>query len=248
MTHQNSDVSDRSENSDWYKCFGANYADTSDPTEKEVGDMMRDLSFEEYHAVRQLDEILGDDSEINTTENEMKQSVKNHRREGSYSEAMSNRVDLSDDENSLVYKTKLPKSPIVDFDRTVLKAISEQSLRSLASSTSSLHGSQACLKENKKIPRKKSFTKSTPNLNRVKSAPKRERNPYFDDERRKSTLEISPSRFDTTKLEEEKRYEREFRRTGSILKSSTSTSGVSDIDEKTLRSSVRSFSGSNGKG
>lgn len=47
------------------------------------------------------------------------------KREGSYAEAMRHRVDLSDDEQSLCYKKKLPKTTIVEFDKKVLHAISE---------------------------------------------------------------------------------------------------------------------------
>lgn len=47
------------------------------------------------------------------------------KREGSYAEAMRHRVDLSDDEQSLCYKKKMPKTTIVEFDKKVLHAISE---------------------------------------------------------------------------------------------------------------------------
>ncbi|KAL1506213.1 hypothetical protein ABEB36_005613 [Hypothenemus hampei] len=194
----------------------------------------------------------------------------NYKREGSYSEAMSNRVDLSDDENSLRFKKALPKSPIVEFDRKVLKAISEQSLQSLLGSTNSLHGSQkylekpACSMEEKPIfhtstpTKNKSVALSTPNLNRIEPVIRRERDSYFDDDRRKSTQEIASSRFDTTKLEAERGknilldasndedYELEFRRKGSIIKSSTSTSGMSDIEDKTFRHSISGSNGSKG--
>lgn len=53
-----------------------------------------------------------------------------YKREPSYDKAMNNRVDLSDDESSLCYRKKLPNTPIVEFDRRVLKAISETSLQS----------------------------------------------------------------------------------------------------------------------
>ncbi|CAG9772900.1 unnamed protein product [Ceutorhynchus assimilis] len=187
-----------------------------------------------------------------------------YKREGSYSEAMSNRVDLSDDENSLrnKHKLKLPKTAIVDFDKRVLKAISEQSLQSLISSTLSLHGSQKHLDQQPIFETRyqnKSAATSTPNLNRIElELERRQKNTYFDDDRRKSTHEINSSKYDTAKIEEERNKnilldnstgdecEVEFRRKGSIIKSSTSTSGMSDIDDRTLRNSVKSFSGSNG--
>lgn len=185
----------------------------------------------------------------------------NYKREGSYSEAMSNRVDLSDDEGSLRYKKKLPKSPIVEFDRRVLKAISEQSLQSLVSSTNSLHDNHQPLKHRSSFasstPTKRyqnrSVAVSTPDLNRIEPVVKREKDLYMDDDRRKSVQEISSSRYDTSTIEEERNKnilldesDLDVPRKGSIIKSSTSTSGMSDIEDKTLRHSVKSFSGSNG--
>ncbi|KAF7286697.1 hypothetical protein GWI33_004323 [Rhynchophorus ferrugineus] len=182
------------------------------------------------------------------------EDMANYKREGSYSEAMRNRVDLSDDENSLVYKKKLPKSPIVDFDRRVLKAISEQSLQSMMGSTISLRGSQTILDKPEYTASKlvdSNVAASTPNLNRLEPATRRDRSIY-EEERRKSTLDIRS----TARLEDERNKnilldgsndEADavvMRRKGSIIKSSTSTSGMSDIDDKTLRNSVKSFTGS----
>lgn len=185
----------------------------------------------------------------------------NYKREGSYSEAMSNRVDLSDDEGSLRYKKKLPKSPIVEFDRRVLKAISEQSLQSLVSSTNSLHDHHQVLKHRSSFasstPTKRyqnrSVAVSTPDLNRIEPVVRREKDIYMDDDRRKSVQEISASRYDTSTIEQERNKnilldesDLDVPRKGSIIKSSTSTSGMSDIEDKTLRQSVKSFTGSNG--
>ncbi|XP_066159299.1 serine-rich adhesin for platelets isoform X1 [Euwallacea fornicatus] len=193
-----------------------------------------------------------------------------YKREGSYDIAMSNRVDLSDDEGSLTYKQKLPQTPIINFDKRVLKAISEQSLQSLIGSSASLHGSQKYLVQAETYQQRSAFSTSTPtrryqnksvamstpDLNRIDPAIKRNKDVYLDDERRKSTQEISASKYDTTRLEEERsknilldcsndESEGNVQRKGSIIKSSTSTSGMSDIEDKTLHS-VKSFTGSNG--
>ncbi|CAG9815564.1 unnamed protein product [Phaedon cochleariae] len=164
-------------------------------------------------------------------EKEDTENMSHYKREGSYSEAMSNRVDLSDDEHSLYNrrKPKLPKSPIVEFDKRVLKAISEQSLQSILSSSQNLPQNDSFLEEaytSTPISKKQRNVASTPNLalpDQIELAQK-----YFDEERRKSVHDV--------------------RRKGSIIKSSTSTSGMSDGEDKTLMS-VKSFSGSaNSKG
>ncbi|XP_030755529.1 uncharacterized protein LOC115881940 isoform X3 [Sitophilus oryzae] len=203
-------------------------------------------------------EFSSDRIKVSEDSNVPEEEMANYRREGSYSEAMRNRVDLSDDENSLVFKKKLPKSPIVDFDRRVLKAISEQSLQSLMGSTISLRGSQARLDNEEYAPATKlgnyNVAKSTPDLNRFEPARKRDKTALFEDrERGRSNLDIRT----TSRLEEERNKnilldtsndetEVVMRRKGSIIKSSTSTSGMSDIDDKTLRNSVKSFTGSTG--
>lgn len=257
----NFDLSGKSESLDDLSALGAN-------SEKTLENLVKNISIEDNKRLETTREETEDDFLNSTSDPE--ETMSNYKREGSYSEAMTNRVDLSDDENSLVYKKKLPKSTIVDFDRRVLKAISEQSLQSIRSTTS-LHGSQKFLDQpisylekpvyTTSTPTKKYQNKSTavstPDLNRIEPVVKREKNPYFDDDRRKSTQEMNTARFDTTRLEEERNKnilldgsadecEVEFRRKGSIIKSSTSTSGMSDIDEKTLRHSVKSFTGSNG--
>ncbi|KAG5896475.1 hypothetical protein JTB14_005856 [Gonioctena quinquepunctata] len=147
-----------------------------------------------------------------------------YKREGSYAEAMANRVDLSDDEHSLynVHKPRLPKTPIVEFDKRVLKAISEQSLQSLQSvlsSSQNLYKSERYLEDaaftsTPISAAAKRNVASTPNLAAANQATEQAK-PFFDEERRKSVQDI--------------------RRKGSIIKSSTSTSGMSDED-KTLTS------------
>ncbi|CAH1106269.1 unnamed protein product, partial [Psylliodes chrysocephalus] len=146
----------------------------------------------------------------------------NYKREGSYAEAMTNRVDLSDDEHSLYNrnKPKLPKTPIVEFDKKVLKAISEQSLQSIINSNQNLQ--DIYLAEPARIiSTPKRNIVSTPNLAAQES------DIIYDYERTKSTQDIC--------------------RKGSIIKSSTSTSGLSDNEEKLA--SVKSFNSSiNSKG
>ncbi|CAH1983248.1 unnamed protein product [Acanthoscelides obtectus] len=168
--------------------------------------------------------------EKNLVDNAVMATMENtgqYKREGSYAEAMANRVDLSDDEHSLINrnKPKLPKHAIVEFDKRVLKAISEQSLQSILSSTQNL-----TITTDRRVDEafastpisEKRNIASTPNLAAIN-----QRNPEkscFDEERRRSAYDI--------------------RRKNSIIKSSTSTSGLSDADEKTL-----SYAGStNSKG
>lgn len=139
------------------------------------------------------------------------------RREGSYAEAMTNQVDMNDDENrSHRYK----KSTIVAFDQKVLKAISETSLRSLSNSGEKLDLfktstpiSQPLIGQNRNVI-------STPNL--------------FDYNDTSSGGDLS--RCCSQKLP--------IRKSSLVNRSSTSTSGLSE-DEKTLTSS-KSFSGSTG--
>ncbi|XP_057659058.1 uncharacterized protein LOC130895646 isoform X1 [Diorhabda carinulata] len=136
--------------------------------------------------------------------NEAITNTTNYKREGSYAEAMANRVDLSDDEHSLYNKNKpkLPKNPIVEFDKKVLKAISEQSL---INSNQNLHEAEV------------QIINSTPKRT-VVSTPNLAEQIQEEEDRRKSSMDIA--------------------RKGS------STSGVSDVEEKT-RMSLRSFNGSN---
>jgi hypothetical protein len=134
------------------------------------------------------------------------------KREGSYAEAMRNRVDLSDDEQSLCYKKKLPKTTIVEFDKKVLHAISE-SIHSINSvSIADAHLSNIY---NTPPPmQSKRTVASTPNL--VMNLTERERfvEMLLDDERRRSTQDIP--------------------RKSSLVNHSTSTSCISDAEDKTL--------------
>ncbi|XP_072386474.1 uncharacterized protein [Diabrotica undecimpunctata] len=147
-----------------------------------------------------------------------------YKREGSYAEAMANRVDLSDDEHSLYNrkKPKLPKTPIVEFDKKVLKAISEQSLQN---SNQNIQETIIYVPTPVFVTPQRTVV-STPNLAIDKMEQYDELS--YEDERRKSSLDLV--------------------RKGSIIKSSTSTSGLSDAEDKP-RASVRSFTGStNSKG
>lgn len=55
-----------------------------------------------------------------------------YKREGSYLEAMENMVNMSDDENNPCYRDKTNRSTIVEFDKKILKAISEQSIQAIS--------------------------------------------------------------------------------------------------------------------
>ncbi|KAJ8949940.1 hypothetical protein NQ314_008091, partial [Rhamnusium bicolor] len=143
------------------------------------------------------------------------EDMSHYKREGSYTEAMSNRVDLSDDEHSLYNKRKpkLPKSPISAVSSTQNLHQSRDKFQALADEAFTSTPISSTEKRN---------VASTPNLavaNQLEPIPA-----FFDEERRKSVQDI--------------------RRKGSIIKSSTSTSGMSDAEEKTL-TSVKSFNGSN---
>lgn len=144
-----------------------------------------------------------------------------YNREGSYAEAMANRVDLSDDENSLYNrnKSKLPKTPIVEFDKRVLKAISEQSLQDIIGSNQNILLDDAFASSAISMV-------STPNLTASNQfAPDQTQ---FEFERRKSVENLK-------------------RKSSLTVKSSTSTSGVSDTEEKT-HESLKSFSSNNSRG
>nr|CAI5868029.1 unnamed protein product [Callosobruchus analis] len=167
------------------------------------------------------EEDILENAEMALTEN-----AGQYKREGSYAEAMANRVDLSDDEHSLINrnKPKLPKHAIVEFDKRVLKAISEQSLQSVLSSTQNLAINERRVEEafiSSPISEKRNIA-STPNLAAINQIDPDKT--CFDEERRRSVYDI--------------------RRKNSGIKSSTSTSGLSDAEEKTL-----SYAGStNSKG
>ncbi|CAH1161433.1 unnamed protein product [Phyllotreta striolata] len=114
----------------------------------------------------------------------------NYKREGSYTEAMTNRVDLSDDEHSLYNrnKPKLPKSTIVEFDKQVLKAISEQSIQSLINSNQNL---QDIYIEQRTpiVSTPKRNVVSTPNL----SIERDDEQPLQNPRKSSATLKSSPS-------------------------------------------------------
>lgn len=147
------------------------------------------------------------------------------KREGSYMEAMSNMLDLSDDEHNPCYVEDLPKSTILEFDKHILKTISETSLKSFFDSSNQLDMMFASTP----VTANKRNVVSTPNLtllNRKDSGYGRN----FKD-----TAAHSASNQDLP-------------RKSSLVNRSTSTSGVSDVEEKTL-THTKSFSGStNSKG
>lgn len=140
------------------------------------------------------------------------------KREGSYAEAMRNRVDLSDDETGLCYKKKIPKTTIVEFDKKVLDAISE-SIHSINSiSIADAHLSNIYNTPPPIQSSNKRNVVSTPNL--VMNAQEQERfiEMMIDEERRRSVQDLP----------------RDVPRKSSLVNHSTSTSCVSDVEEKTL--------------
>lgn len=147
------------------------------------------------------------------------------KREGSYMEAMSNMIDMSDDEHNPCYKDNLPKSTIVEFDKQILKTISETSIKSFFDSNSQLD----LMFASTPVTTNKRNVVSTPNLtllNRKDSGYGRN----FKD----STVHSASNQ--------------DLPRKSSLINRSTSTSGVSDVEEKTL-THTKSFSGStNSKG
>ncbi|KAL3276887.1 hypothetical protein HHI36_012258 [Cryptolaemus montrouzieri] len=155
---------------------------------------------------------------------ENKGDMSSFRREGSYAEAMTNRVDLSDDENSLIAKPilKRPRNTMEDFDRKVLKAISEHSIQSIGDSRHNLcdtiYPSNPIANS---IAKQSRYFTSTPN---VSSLSRQKVNNYEHEERRKSTYDV--------------------RRTDR----STSTSGMSDFDDKTITSAKSLAESTSSKG
>ncbi|XP_018323997.1 uncharacterized protein LOC108736170 isoform X2 [Agrilus planipennis] len=91
-----------------------------------------------------------------------------YKREGSYLKAMQNRVDFSDDEEPLPKNVR--HSAIVEFDRRVLKTISETSLRSLTDSNPKLNMPFTPAS----ISTQQRNVKSTPNLAECNNISKRE--------------------------------------------------------------------------
>ncbi|KAK9874857.1 hypothetical protein WA026_005672 [Henosepilachna vigintioctopunctata] len=157
----------------------------------------------------------------------IEEDMSSFRREGSYAEAMANRVDLSDDENSLVTKSilKRPRSTMEDFDRKILKAISEQSIQSLGNSRPNLLEPVYQTGYSDTISKQNRFFTSTPNVSVLS---RQQSNNYEKEERRRSTYDV--------------------RRNGSITNGSASTSGMSDFDEKTLTSAKSLADSTSSKG
>ncbi|XP_045469344.1 uncharacterized protein LOC123677004 isoform X2 [Harmonia axyridis] len=152
------------------------------------------------------------------------------RREGSYAEAMANRVDLSDDENSLIVKKpilKRPRNTMEEFERKVLKAISEQSVQSVGKSVSDLVSEPKVFPSSpvaNSIGRQNRCFTSTPN---VSALTRQTLSNFEQDERRRSCYDV--------------------RRKNSLINGSTSTSGVSDFDDKTI-TSAKSLGETSSKG
>lgn len=128
------------------------------------------------------------------------------RREGSYLEAMSNRVDLSDDEGK---KFK-------EFDKDELKAISEVDLQNFIENAEEI---DLLIYLSTPIAVSKRNVISTPDLAILKTEP--------------LLIEVVPKRSSMY----------EMQRKIPFVNKSTSTSGTSDMEEKTLKYS-KSFSGS----
>lgn len=159
---------------------------------------------------------------------ELKEEMSSFRREGSYAEAMANRVDLSDDENSLIKKPilKRPKNTMEDFDRKVLKAISEQSIQSMGTSIPNLVEPKVFPSSPvaNSIAKQNRYFTSTPN---VSFLTRQTLSNFEQDERRRSSYDV--------------------RRKSSLIDRSTSTSGVSDFDDKTI-TSAKSLGETSSKG
>uniref|UniRef100_A0A1Y1LXI2 Uncharacterized protein n=2 Tax=Photinus pyralis TaxID=7054 RepID=A0A1Y1LXI2_PHOPY len=138
-------------------------------------------------------------------------------REGSYLEAMSNRVDISDDEYNSCYMENIKKSTIVDFDKQIFKTVSETSIPSFHNSSNNLDFFVST-----PISAHARNVISTPNLSIAKH---KNENAHFDVIASCST--------------------QSFKRKSSLVNhSNSSTSGLSD-DDKTLVN-AKSFSGSTG--
>lgn len=140
------------------------------------------------------------------------------KREGSYLEAMSNRVDLSDDEHSLCYKEKnTSRSAIMEFDKQILKAISETSIQSFTNSREQL---DMLFSSTPIMAAQQRNVISTPNLLILKGDGDFNFPGYKEEtDKRRSLMEVP--------------------RKSSIAARSTSTSEMSEADGKT-----KSFNGS----
>lgn len=142
-----------------------------------------------------------------------------YKREGSYLEAMTNRVDLSDDESTCVSKGGVSISIFKEFDKQILKAISETSIQSFIENEvdfDSIYTSTPMRNTKRNVI-------STPNLTIFKN------DPLFN--------EVN------TDVASKRNSLYEMKRKSSLANKSTSTSGTSDMEEKTLTPS-KSFSGS----
>lgn len=147
------------------------------------------------------------------------------KREGSYMEAMSNLVDMSDDENNPCYKDTLPKSTILEFDKRILKTISETSIKSFFDSNSQLD----LMFPPTPVTANRRNVVSTPNLTLLNRKDSGYGRNFKDAAQHSASNQDLP-------------------RKSSLINRSTSTSGVSDVEEKTL-TYTKSFSGStNSKG
>lgn len=146
------------------------------------------------------------------------------KREGSYMEAMSNMLDLSDDEFNPCYSDHTPRSTIVEFDKQILKTISETSIKSFFDSNNQLD----MMFSSTPLTANKRNVVSTPNLTLLRRE--------IDVDRGINNVPATHS----TSIQD-------LPRKSSLVNRSTSTS-VSDAEEKTL-TPTKSFSGStNSKG
>ena len=137
------------------------------------------------------------------------------KREGSYMEAMENMINMSDDEHNPCYRDNMKHSTIAEFDKKILKAISETSVKSIGCSNDAMD----------LLMNRPQMSLQNRNLN-VKSTPNLSENINGGSTslyKRNSMLEMP--------------------RKSSLVNRSTSTSGVSDNDEKTM-TPTKSFSGS----
>ncbi|KAK4881760.1 hypothetical protein RN001_005079 [Aquatica leii] len=125
-------------------------------------------------------------------------------REGSYLEAMSNRVDLSDDEYNPCYMENIRKSTIVEFDKEIFKTVSQTSIPSFRNSTDKIDFFVST-----PISTNIRNVISTPNLTTIKN-------------KQENGFEVVASCSNQN-----------FVRKSSLVNHSASTSGLSD-DEKTL--------------
>ncbi|KAK9738887.1 hypothetical protein QE152_g9508 [Popillia japonica] len=97
-----------------------------------------------------------------------------YKREGSYLEAMENMVNMSDDENNPCYRDKTNRSTIVEFDKKILKAISEQSIQAISLASLGSVKDTLDILFMQPISSQNRSVKSTPNLS-VEEEPEQER-------------------------------------------------------------------------